>query len=285
MAHTTTGLYYTNITVGNPPITADLVIDLDYNSTTYAPVPCGSRGCPQPKESCFTTTCYGPFGPTCRNDSCISADFKSYLADTSSFNYILKDDVILSSSSSPYLAHKLAVRARFACVRYFDALRKLPYGVIGILGLASTSICHWVIGFYSYGGSYTIDVKSIEIYGKRVVTNNNKGPSLIGRPIPYSRLETSIYSALVKAFAEKAPKRDAVVPFADCFSYKTYGGKSMLEEETPVISLVLGGGAKWDIYGPNALVKVNKNVLCLAFEGENTILLIKEKSAKDSPVK
>ncbi|KAL0719648.1 hypothetical protein Bca4012_068972 [Brassica carinata] len=139
-----------------------------------------------------------------------------------------RDDVILSSSSSPYLAHKLAVRARFACV------------------------------------SYTIDVKSIEIYGKRVVTNNNKGPSLIGRPIPYSRLETSIYSALVKAFAEKAPKRDAVVPFADCFSYKTYGGKSMLEEETPVISLVLGGGAKWDIYGPNALVKVNKNVLCLA---------------------
>lgn len=36
-----------------------------------------------------------------------------------------------------------------------------------------------------------------------------------------------------------------------------------MEKESPVISLVLAGGVKWDIYGPNSLVKVT--VLCLAF--------------------
>ncbi|KAF3529370.1 hypothetical protein DY000_02043524 [Brassica cretica] len=72
--------------------------------------------------------------------------------------------------------------------------------------------------------------------------------------------------SLVRAFSQKAKKRKAVYPFTDCFSYKSFGGKSLLGKETPVISLVLGGGAKWDIYGPNSLVKVNKNVVCLAFQ-------------------
>ncbi|CAN6926497.1 unnamed protein product [Brassica oleracea] len=87
----------------------------------------------------------------------------------------------------------------------------------------------------------------------------------ISNIIPYTHLETSIYKALAKAFVGKAQKRKAVYPFADCFSYKNFGGKSPMEKETPVISLVLAGGVKWDIYGPNSLVKVKKTVLCLAF--------------------
>ncbi|CAH8389496.1 unnamed protein product [Eruca vesicaria subsp. sativa] len=332
-----TSLYYTTMTVGKPPLTVNLVLDisgsalyfpcgdLGYNSTTYAPVLCGSRGCPQPKDECFTTTCYGPFGPTCRNDTCISADVKSYLADTSERNYLLKDDVILSysSSSSAHLASKLAVRARFACVPFFDALTKLPYGANDILGLShsSTSFVNDLVSSYKipfrvalclpsksgkgYSGnayigggpyllppnrkdvtellvstplmwehrhitSYTIDVTSIEVNGKRVASNSNKGPwgpALVGKSIPYTRLHNSIYKALVKAFAGKAQKRKAMAPFTDCFSYKSFGGKTLLGKEIPVISLVLGGGAKWNIYGPNSLVKVTKNVVCLAFEG------------------
>jgi len=100
---------------------------------------------------------------------------------------------------------------------------------------------------------YTIDVKSIEVNGKRLSFDHdllkNKtghwGRTKIKNVIPYTLLEASIYKALVRAFSEKAKKRKAVYPFTDCFSYKSFGGKSLLGKEIPVISLVLGGGAKW----------------------------------------
>ncbi|KAF3602956.1 hypothetical protein F2Q69_00038812 [Brassica cretica] len=125
---------------------------------------------------------------------------------------------------------------------------------------------------------YAIDVQSIEVNGKKVASIKNSGPwgnALIGRPFPYTSLETSVYDALVKTFAEKAHKTNAVAPFTNCFSYESFGGKSLLGKEVPVISLVLGGGAKWDIYGSNSLVKVNENVVCLAFErGYNEVYTI-----------
>lgn len=66
---------------------------------------------------------------------------------------------------------------------------------------------------------YTIDVKSIEVNGKKVASNSNKGPwgpALVGKSIPYTRLYTSIYKALVKAFSAKAKKRNVVAPFTNC---------------------------------------------------------------------
>lgn len=122
--------------------------------------------------------------------------------------------------------------------------------------------------------NYYIDVKSIEVNGETLSFNHNLltfnktshyGGTKISNLIPYTLLETSIYKALVKAFAGNAKKRRAVYPFSDCFSYKSFGGKSFLEKETPVISLVLGGGVKWKIYGTNSLVKVKKTVVYLAF--------------------
>ncbi|KAH0904958.1 hypothetical protein HID58_044461 [Brassica napus] len=262
-------------------------------------------------HECFTTTCYGPFGPACRNGSCITADIKSYLADTSQLNDLLKDDVMLGyTSPSAYVAPKLAVKARIVCITYFDGVIELPYGANGILGLANSSpsfvnglVSSYKIPFkvalclpskfgndYNYSGNayigggpyllppnrkdvtgllvsiplkreheritiYTIDVKSIEVNGKKVASNSNKGPwgpALVGKSIPYTRLCTSIYKALVKAFSAKAKKRNVVAPFTNCFSYKSFGGKTLLGKKIPVISLVLGGGAKWDIYGPNS---------------------------------
>ncbi|KAF8106604.1 hypothetical protein N665_0137s0055 [Sinapis alba] len=271
------------MTVGQPPLNVNLVLDvggsalffqcgdLGYNSTTYAPIFCWSRDCPEPKDVC-TTTCYGPFGPTCRNDTCISSEVEGL---PSGANGVLG----LSNSSTSFVnglvsSYKIPFKVAL-CLPSKDYSGNayigggpylLPPNRKDVTGLLVSTPMMWA---HEHVTSYTIDVTSIEVNGKRVASKNNKGPwepALIGKSIPYSRLDSSIYDPLVKAFAEKAQKVNAVLPFTDCFSYKSFGGKSLLEKEVPVISLVLGGGAKWDIYGPNSLVKVNKNVLCLAFE-------------------
>ncbi|CAN6992062.1 unnamed protein product [Brassica rapa subsp. trilocularis] len=332
---TKTGLYYTNMTVGQPPLSVNLVLDVSgsalffqcgkpgYKSTSYDPILCGSRCCPTPKDECFHNTCYGPFRPTCRNETCTSADV-SLLTFNTQIATLINDDVMLRymSPSSAYVAPKLPVRARIACRGYFEGMMNmLPAGTLGILGLgnSSTSFVSSLLSSYKIpfkvslclpskpgnnpgsvyiGGSlkrkdltgllvstplisnretkehgedynYFIDVKSIEVNGKRLsfdhdLLKNKRGHW--GRTKIYTLLEAYIYKALVRAFSEKTKKRKAVYPFTDCFSYKSFGEKSLLGKETPVISLVLGEGAKWDIYGPNSLVKVNKNVVCLAFQ-------------------
>ncbi|KAH0944003.1 hypothetical protein HID58_003640 [Brassica napus] len=283
---TRSGLYYTNVTVGKPPVVANLVVDVrgsalwfecdtvGYNSTTSTPVPCG------------------------------------YMSPSSAY----------VAPKLPVRA-RIACRGYFE-----GMMNMLPAGTLGILGLgnSSTSFVSSLVSSYKIpfkvslclpskpgnnpgsvyiGGSpkrkdltgllvstplisnretkehgedynYFIDVKSIEVNGKRLSFDHdllkNKrghwGRTKIKNVIPYTLLEAYIYKALVRAFSEKTKKRKAVYPFTDCFSYKSFGEKSLLGKETPVISLVLGEGAKWDIYGPNSLVKVNKNVVCLAFQ-------------------
>ncbi|KAF8106602.1 hypothetical protein N665_0137s0053 [Sinapis alba] len=294
---TKTGIYYTNVTIGKPSLVVNLAVDvrgsalwfqceeIGYNSTTYTPILCGSKGCEQTKDQC--STCYGTYGPSCRNDTC-----HAYLQTQMTYNSVqaslVKDDFLLSYTSQPL---KLAARLPLACMSALEVVTGLPYGSQGILGLgnSSTSFVNALVSSYKipfkvalclpstreHGeDNYYIDVKSIQVNGKKLSFNHelltfNKtshyGGTKISNIIPYTLLDTSIYKALVEAFAGKAKKRKAVYPFSDCFSYKSFGGKSLLEKEVPMISLVLGGGAKWDIYGPNSLVKVKKTVLCLAF--------------------
>ncbi|CAH8389502.1 unnamed protein product [Eruca vesicaria subsp. sativa] len=331
---TKTGIYYTNVTVGKPSLVVNLAVDvrgsalwfqceeIGYNSTTYTPILCGSKGCEQTKDQC--STCMGTYGPSCRNDTC-----HAYLQTQMTYNRVqaslVKDDVVLSYTSP---STKLTARLPLACMLASEVVAGLPYGTQGILGLGNSStsfvtalVSSYKIPFkvalclpsnpgndsgtvYIGGGrlpprgkdvrgllvstplvsipetrehgedNYYIDVKSIEVNGKKLSFNQdlltfNKtshyGGTKISNIIPYTLLDSSIYKALVEAFAGKAKKRKAMYPFSDCFSYKSFGGKSLLGEETPVISLVLGGAAKWDIYGPNSLVKVRKTVLCLAF--------------------
>ncbi|KAJ4885841.1 Eukaryotic aspartyl protease family protein [Raphanus sativus] len=305
---TISGLYYTNMTVGKPPLNVNLVLDvtasalyfncreLGYNSTTYTPVLCGSRGCAQTKDRC--TTCFGPFGPTCRNDTCISG-VESDLAFTPTVNYLVNDDLMILRDTSPsaHLA-PIPLRASFACVGDgFQAYTKLPYGSNGGLGLGNTStsfvnaiVSSYKIPFkvalclpskpgnnysgavYIGGSPYVLPPNRKDVTGLLVSTpltrfalHGGESARISSSLIPYGLLETSIYKSLVKAFAGKAKKRKAVAPFTDCFSYKSFGGKSLLDKEIPVISLVMGGGAKWNIYGPDSLVKVKKTVVCLAF--------------------
>ncbi|KFK26148.1 hypothetical protein AALP_AA8G210000 [Arabis alpina] len=107
-------------------------------------------------------------------------------------------------------------------------------------------------------GEYLIDVKSIKIGGKTIPLL--PGATKICTLAPYTVLHTSIYKALVATFTREAKmvKAPAVKPFGACFRSK--GGRG-----TPVIELVLSGGAKWKIYGSNSLVKVSKDVVCLGF--------------------
>ncbi|WZZ32948.1 hypothetical protein YC2023_016349 [Brassica napus] len=171
------------MTVGQPPLVVKLVVELGGSALVFQ---CDRIG--------YNSTTYTPI---------------LYLAFTSNISYPLNYDVIISyMSPSAYLAPKLAVRTRLACVDVFEdsGCSDLPNGANSILGLADSSMSF---------------VKSLE--------------------------------ALVKAFVRKA-QRKAVYPFRDCFSYKSFGGKSLLGKKTPVISFVLGGGAKWDIYGTNSLV-------------------------------
>nr|VDC90938.1 unnamed protein product [Brassica oleracea] len=113
-------------------------------------------------------------------------------------------------------------------------------------------------------GEYFIDVNYIQISGK--IVPFFKKSTKICTLAPYTVLHSSIYKALVLAFAEKAKmtKVPAVKPFASCFSSKRLG-RWMMGSRVPVIELLLRGGAKWKIYGSNSLVKVSEDVVCLGF--------------------
>lgn len=73
----TTNLYYTSVGIGTPRHNFDLVIDLSgenlwydcdthYNSSSYRPIACGSKQCPE--IGCVG--CNGPFKPGCTNNTC-----------------------------------------------------------------------------------------------------------------------------------------------------------------------------------------------------------------------
>ncbi|KAF3543396.1 hypothetical protein DY000_02002779 [Brassica cretica] len=113
-------------------------------------------------------------------------------------------------------------------------------------------------------GEYFIDVNYIQISGK--IVPFFKKSTKICTLAPYTVLHSSIYKALVLAFAEKAKmtKVPAVKPFASCFSSKRLG-RWMMGSRVSVIELLLRGGAKWKIYGSNSLVKVSEDVVCLGF--------------------
>lgn len=124
---------------------------------------------------------------------------------------------------------------------------------------------------------YFIDVKSIKVDGKVVNFNTSllgidkqgNGGTKISTVIPYTKLQSSIYKALVEEFVKKAGVRKikrvkSVKPFGACFDARTIG-KSRTGAAVPIIDVVVGGGGKWRMYGGNSMVKVGKSVMCLGF--------------------
>ncbi|KAF3529373.1 hypothetical protein DY000_02043523 [Brassica cretica] len=227
---TKTGIYYANVTVGKPSLVVNLAVDVRGSALWFR---CDKLG--------YNSTTYTPIlcGSNCckqTKDQCLTC--------LGTYGPSCRND-----TCHAYLQTQMTYNTVLASLVKDDTRERGE-------------------------DNYYIDVKSIQVNGKKLSFNHdlltfNKtshwGGTKISNIIPYTLLETSIYKALAKAFVGKAQKRKAIYPFTDCFSYKSFGGKSLLEKEVPVISLVLGGGAKWDIYGPNSLVKVKKTVLCLAF--------------------
>ncbi|KAF5753674.1 putative nepenthesin [Helianthus annuus] len=126
---------------------------------------------------------------------------------------------------------------------------------------------------------YFINVKTIEIDGKRVsfnssllsIDSNGVGGTMISTVVPYTTLHSSIYEPLVKDFVKVAAvdgiKRVAsVAPFGACFDAKT-APKTIAGPAVPDIDLVLEGKTivRFKMYGSNTMVEAKKNVICLAF--------------------
>ncbi|KAF4350190.1 hypothetical protein F8388_013611 [Cannabis sativa] len=120
---------------------------------------------------------------------------------------------------------------------------------------------------------YFIGLKSINIEDKPVKFNttlltfkneNGHGGTKISTIDPYTTLETSIYKAVVAAYikAVKIPTVKAVAPFGACYNAKSIGF-TWIGPNVPRIDLVLTNDKVWSIIGPNLMVNVGNDVLCL----------------------
>ncbi|MCD9558698.1 hypothetical protein HAX54_016232 [Datura stramonium] len=127
---------------------------------------------------------------------------------------------------------------------------------------------------------YYIQVSSISINGKNVPLNKTllslekQAGTSISTGLPYTMLATSIYNAITKAFVNAMPKEvrsvPPVEPFTTCFNSRDIG-MSRLGLNAPEINIGLHKKkVRWTITGANSLVKVNEDVVCLAFVERRT---------------
>lgn len=258
-------------------------------STTYHPIKCGSTRCnyANPNFPCPNNVI------TKKRTVCRSSDNARLFRDTVPLLYTFNGLYIMDSEKSssltltcsdgaPTLKQRTVglANTHLSIPSQLISMYKLPQKMALCLPSTEGSGELWIgKGEYYYlpylkdvskifastpliasdkSGEYLIDVKSIQIGGKTVPILH--GTTKISTLAPYTVLQTSIYKALLTAFAgsAKIAKAPAVKPFGACFS--SNGGRGV-----PVIDLLVRGGAKWRIYGSNSLVKVNKNVVCLGF--------------------
>ncbi|KAK4372464.1 hypothetical protein RND71_007848 [Anisodus tanguticus] len=135
---------------------------------------------------------------------------------------------------------------------------------------------------YLESSAYHVKVSSIRIAGKDVPLNKtllsiNKeghGGTRISTTIPFTILHTSIYDVVKTAFIKALPKNVSIVEppmrrFGACFSSENIRSTNV-GPDVPVIDFVLHKpSAYWRIYGANSVVRVSKDVMCLAFVGRD----------------
>ena len=140
-----TNLFYTPVGIGTPRHNMDLIINLGgpilwydcnkrYNSTTYRPIPCGSKQCP---AGSFCSGCNGPFKPGCSNDTC-GANILNPFANAI-FTGDTGEDVLFISGTtvSGLLSGCTDVDGFTGEPR---VLQGLPRASKGVLGLARTQL-------------------------------------------------------------------------------------------------------------------------------------------------
>ncbi|KAI3979979.1 hypothetical protein MKX01_042633 [Papaver californicum] len=123
---------------------------------------------------------------------------------------------------------------------------------------------------------FNIQVKAITIDGKQVPIGSNLlskgfGWTKISTVIPYTIMHTSIYKYFTRVFIEKAKGMNnitqaaPVAPFGVCFSDQNIW-LNRLGPVVPQIDLVMHkADLIWSLFGSNSMVRVNDDVLCLAF--------------------
>ncbi|KAJ1428773.1 Xylanase inhibitor, C-terminal [Sesbania bispinosa] len=141
---------------------------------------------------------------------------------------------------------------------------------------------------------YFIDVKSINIDDKVVkfrrslltVDANGNGGTKISTLTPYTVLHHTIYDHFVSDFVVRATERkikrvESVAPFGACFDANTIS-RSDGGPAVPTIDLVLtnvqGQDVHFSILGHNSMVRVNRDVLCLAFVDGETLSAVRLQS-------
>ncbi|CAN7067753.1 unnamed protein product [Brassica rapa subsp. trilocularis] len=108
-------------------------------------------------------------------------------------------------------------------------------------------------------GSYVINVKSIRVDGKRLSVDGPLSVEL-STVVPYTMLESSVYTVLAEAYTKAATNAKSVAPIAPfslCFT-------SSSEVDFPAVDLSLQSEmVRWRIHGRNLMVDVGGGVRCL----------------------
>ncbi|KAJ4848686.1 hypothetical protein Tsubulata_006888 [Turnera subulata] len=122
---------------------------------------------------------------------------------------------------------------------------------------------------------YFIGVQSVKVNGKLIrfdskllsIDNQDFGGTKISTVYPYMVMATSIYNAVLEAFANEMPhipRVKAVPPFGLCYNSSSINNTSHAGPDVPHIDLVFQRkSVYWRIYGANSMVKVSNDVMCL----------------------
>ncbi|CAL5183873.1 unnamed protein product [Lathyrus oleraceus] len=142
-----TNLFYTSLGIGTPRTDFNLVIDLGgenlwydcdahYNSSSYTPIQCGSKQCPE--IGC--TGCNGPFKPGCTNNTCPSPALNS-LAKFIFGGGLGQDFIFISQNKVSGLLSSCIDTDSFPSFTGNDsALNGLPKNTKGIIGLSRSNL-------------------------------------------------------------------------------------------------------------------------------------------------
>ncbi|XP_065863416.1 probable aspartic proteinase GIP2 [Euphorbia lathyris] len=135
---------------------------------------------------------------------------------------------------------------------------------------------------------YFLKVTSIMVNRKSIPINstllnfhrNGIGGTKISTIEPYTKLESTIYKALVEAFEEEIKiwnvrKVGGVAPFTDCYT-KGSVGMTGLGIGVPDIGFVFEKkkNVYWELFGANTMVEVIREVMCLAFLDSGVVPLV-----------
>lgn len=293
----TTALHVANIHNHNPLWQAPFVVDLNgpflwanckqqhLSSTYHAPF-------------CHSTQCSRADTHYCHNNTCGLVAVNPVTHQTAMAD--LAQDVI--SIQSTHGSTVKVPGFLFACAPSLLLQKGLPKNVQGLIGLGhapisvptqlashfgfqpkfalcltSSSRNNGVIFFgdapYAHNlsftplsispqGEYFIQVRSIKINNKLVVSLDTSLLSMISTTAPYTVLEHSIFKTVTQFFANeisgKAQVKPPVAPFGLCYDSNKFA--------VPKFDLVLHAqNVVWRILGANLMVQARKGVTCLGF--------------------